>query len=108
METSDNIPNMILIILILVAVCAYLWKLYKDSESYSRCPNCGKVWAGENMKEKLLGIFQKGISANRSLTIKGSLFQEMDVKMAWYEKYEIQRRCKFCGHEWISIRSIKQ
>ncbi len=108
MEISDNIPNVIFIVLVLVAVCAYLWKLYKDSESYSQCPNCGKRWAGEDMEKKLLGIFQKGTFAHRPFTIRGAFGHEMNVKMAWYEKYEIQRRCKFCGHTWTSIRSIKQ
>src|SRR5688500_12763460 len=103
-----DIANFLIMALVFAAGCAYLWKLYKDSESYSKCPNCGKLWAGENVKEKLLGIFQKGTFAHRPFTIKGVFFQEMDVKMAWYEKYEIQRRCKFCGHEWISIKSIKQ
>lgn len=108
MEIFDNIANVIFMGLVLVAGSAYLWKLYKDSEKYSQCPGCGKFWAGENVKEKLLGIFQKGTSAHRSFSMKGMFLLEMNVKMHWYEKYEIQRRCKFCGHEWISIRSIKQ
>jgi hypothetical protein len=105
MGISDNIPNVIFMVLVLVAGCAYLWKLYKDSENDSKCPNCGELWAAQKVNEKILGIFQK--ASPFSFLYKLFVFDRRE-KMIVYEKYEIQRRCKFCGHEWISVKSIKQ
>jgi len=107
MDIVDMV-NFMIMALLLVAGCVYLWKLYQDWENDFKCPKCGERWAGENVEEKLLGIFQRGTSAQRPFSIRAMFVREMDVKMVWYEKYEIQRRCKFCGHEWKVIRSIKQ
>jgi hypothetical protein len=58
-----------------IAVCAFLWKLYKDSESYSRCPNCGKVWAGENMKESCWVYSKRAYLQIAPLPLRGHCFR---------------------------------
>ncbi len=80
------------------SVLAGVWSfLTRDNEP--RCPQCGKAFAGQKSREKLMGIFQKGMPVGR---------YGADVKMVWYEKYEIYFKCRYCGHEWVLFRLEKQ
>jgi len=76
-----------------------LWRLFTASESEFKCPKCREFWAAEILREKLLGIFKKYIQMDRG---------GKRVHGVWYEKYRIQYKCKYCGHEWIFTKSIKQ
>lgn len=76
-----------------------VWRLFTASESEFKCPKCSKFWAAEILREKLLGIFKKYVQVDR---------RGKRVHGVWYEKYRIQCRCKYCGHEWIFTKSIKQ
>jgi hypothetical protein len=76
-----------------------LWQLFTASESEFKCPKCRNLWAAEILREKLLGIFKKYVQVDR---------HGKKVHGVWYEKYKIQCKCKYCGHEWIFTKSIKQ
>jgi hypothetical protein len=76
-----------------------LWRLFTASESEFKCPNCSRLWAAEILREKLLGIFKKYLQLDHG---------GRRVHGVWYEKYRIQCKCKYCGHEWIFTKSIKQ
>ena len=85
----------------------FLWKYYKVSENEAKCPKCSKLWAAEKLSEKLVGVFQKGHRTS-SLSIQALSSFRSDVKMVRYEKYEIEYRCKYCGHEWKFLKSKRQ
>jgi hypothetical protein len=75
------------------------WQLFTASESEFKCPKCSRLWAAEVLREKLLGIFKKYLQLDQG---------GRRVHGVWYEKYRIQCKCKYCGHEWIFTKSIKQ
>jgi hypothetical protein len=69
------------------------------------CPNCGKPWATEKLSEELIGVFRK----NELRPFQKGVFpRTSDYKMAYYEKYKIHNKCKYCNHEIISFESRKQ
>ena len=76
-----------------------LWRVFTASENEFKCPKCRQLWAAEVLREKLLGIFKKYIQMDR---------QGKRVHGVWYEKYKIQCKCKYCGHEWMFTKSMKR
>jgi hypothetical protein len=71
------------------------WISSKSSEKESQCPKCGRVWAAEELNEKLMGIFQKGYGGgNRS----------SEVSFIRRAKYKIHYKCKYCSFEWLFIK----
>lgn len=76
-----------------------LWRTFTASENEFKCPKCSRLWAAEILREKLLGIFKKYLRLDQG---------GKRVHGVWYQKYRIQCKCKFCGHEWIFTKSIKQ
>ena len=99
--------SMVFISILLISSGLLLWKYYKASEAEATCPKCSKLWAAEKLSEKLLGLFQKG-HRNNSFSIQALSAFRSDVKMVSYEKYEIEYRCKYCGHKWKFLKSKKQ
>ena len=75
------------------------WRSFSASENEFKCPKCTRLWAAEVQREKLLGIFKKYLQIDQG---------GKRVHGVWYQKYRIQCKCKFCGHEWIFTKSIKQ
>ncbi len=86
----------------------FLWKLWKEGENETKCPNCQKPWAGQYLREELLGVFRK--SERRLMLFEGKdrLPRESDYQMVWYEKFKIHYQCKYCGHEWSLLKSRRQ
>ena len=76
-----------------------LWRHFTASEREFKCPKCRQLWAAEILREKLLGIFKKYIQIDRG---------GKRVHGIWYEKYKIQCKCKYCGHEWMFTKSMKR
>jgi len=95
-----------LLTLLLISGGISVWKYFEKSKSESKCPNCNSFWATEIISKKLVGVFKKADEWPRH--IKALINKEDAVKMIQYEKYEIQVKCKYCGHLWIFFKSIKQ
>jgi hypothetical protein len=84
-----------------------IWKYFKDSKNESKCPNCDRFWAAENLGEELIGVFRK----SRPRILQGPTYirvSNSDYKMVLYEKFKIQYRCKYCHHEWMFLKARKQ
>ncbi len=72
------------------------WISSKRSEKENQCPQCGKVWAAEELSEKLMGIFQKAYEVSN----RGASYMR-------HSKYRIHYKCKYCSYEWLFIKVKK-
>lgn len=99
----SNLANLLFIALIvMIALIAMFYFLTQppNLKSTGSCPVCKKWVTLEKLDEKTLGVFRKGESRQSNpFTIK---LGGDDVKMVWYEKFEMEYRCPNCGHEWTS------
>jgi hypothetical protein len=88
---------------VIISFLFWLWGRYEDSANEAKCPNCNKLWAAVNTREELIGVFRKNHLP--PIRLRG---HENSPKMAWFEKYKIHYKCKYCGHEWTVLKSKKQ
>lgn len=96
----DNFPTVMLIIFLFVAVGFFILTQDKPKVDLGKCPNCGKLMAAETVDEQLLGIFRKESPLS-------FLYNKTVVSMATYEKYQVNCKCRFCGHLW-SYQSVRR
>jgi DNA-directed RNA polymerase subunit RPC12/RpoP len=82
----------------------FSWRVSSESlTDRARCPSCGRS-GGENSGDQLIGIFQKSEERYYPGLRRGSYGE----KMARHEKYKVQYKCKYCGHEWTSYKILRQ
>jgi hypothetical protein len=83
-----------LIVLLVVGVLLLLFALLQSGFE-RRCPQCHWWWARQDVRTEFMGVFQKKV-------LVGSRKYRKWV-MRPHEKYNIDHRCKYCGHVWRSV-----
>ncbi len=94
---KDYIAIIFNLSLLLIIGGFYLFDQFNKNIDSIVCPKCNNWHTPEKISENQLGIFRKG-HPTYSFRLDPRL---SEVKMVWYEKSEIQYRCKNCGHEWL-------
>ena len=103
--TIINALFAIFITLLFISGCLLFWGLFQIIENATKCPSCGKLWAAEKSGENLMGIFRKN---ELRLILRAGFPRDSNYHMAWYEKYKVEYKCKYCSHEWTSFKLRKQ
>ncbi len=106
MNIAENLIKIIILTLVLAGIIYNLWERYREKISERHCPNCHKDNAAQIIKEEFAGVFRKnrnefGFGLRFIRGLPGSTNSNVFVT-AWYEKYKVHNKCKFCGHEWVS------
>ncbi len=110
MLNDDIAFALIIVVMILLVLNSFFhffsWPVSADKSVADRasCPSCGRFGA-ENSGDQLVGIFQKSEERYYPGLRRGGGYGE---KMAWYEKYKVQYKCKYCGHEWTIYKVLRQ
>jgi hypothetical protein len=97
MEFTDTLFVGAFFLFALAASYVSIWPKIEKYIGARKCHNCGRLWAAQTLNEQLLGVFRK--SHPLSDMYRTSMF-DSKTKMAMYEKYKVNVRCKYCGHEW--------
>ncbi len=111
MTTLNDAPVVLLIFVMIVLALNPIFHLFSwlvsSNESLTdraKCPGCGHPRGGENSGDELIGIFQK----SEERYYPGLKSGDHAEKTAWYEKYKVHYKCKYCDHEWTSYKTIRQ
>ncbi len=110
--TTLNDATAVLLILVVIALALnpifhfFSWRASSNGSLTDRakCPSCGHSKGGENLGDELIGIFKK----SEERYYPGIRSGDRAEKTAWHEKYKVHYKCKYCGHEWTSYKTISQ
>lgn len=100
---NDFTGTLVFAILAIIILSIELLSLYRriiNASNKLRCPDCGRTRAAQKVRDELMGIFRKGEEHGDP--------DNPEFRMAWYEKFRIHYRCKYCGHEWTFLESRRQ
>ena len=67
----------------------------------SRCPDCRRFGARQDLGKELLGI------SKQTRRFWSSLNDVPLGRIVPHEKYRVYHRCRHCGHEWTSVDARK-
>ncbi len=94
----------ILTVVILLATVFYYYPVDNGHlVDRDHCPSCGKLEGGERTGDELIGIFQKKENVRTMYGWDGN-----SSRLAWYEKYKVHYKCKYCNHQWTSYKIMRQ
>ena len=90
-------------LLLIVAIgCSYLW-LVRVNKQAMKCPECGKIGAGELLESEVI----ESKSHLDWKTRSGTSLEANPIRVT-EEVYEDHFECRYCGHRWMKTAQWKK
>jgi hypothetical protein len=102
----DTIKCVLLLAIFAVFVGSWIatgWAHFRKVWEAHRCPKCQRSWAREDLREELVGVFQKALP--KPPWRRAAVFGE--IRVVPHGKYKLYHQCKYCGHEWTSTKTSR-